>query len=123
MPTEPLSLALAALTSSRQAVRARAGQWPPAASATATARRGSQTSADRSATPSGISGQAPSMRSRMVSAQAARRSRRTWPSGSLVRWRNCSTVSLGARRRIRMTTERLMMVSGRSPRPPMARAA
>ena len=65
-------LSLASETSKTHATRARSGQLPPAASATA--RSGSQTSASRSLMPSGIDGQAWLTSPMMHSDQPAKRS-------------------------------------------------
>ena len=111
---------LDSVTSVTADTRARSGQSPPAASATAS--NGSHTSASRSAIPSGMSGQAPVTNGSTCRAQIARASYRCSPSGVTSRRRKGSTDSSGARRRIRTTTARVMIVSGRPPSPARATA-
>ena len=121
MPRDALSPAVAAATSSTQAARARLG--PVASGGVGDGEQGLPHVGRPVGDSFGHLGPRAFDAVADGLAHAAMRSRRAWPSGSWMRLRKGSTCSLGARRRMRMMTERVRIVSGSQPSPAMATAA
>ena len=119
MRSETLTAWSWSAVSTTAACRARAGQVPPARSATAI--RGSQVSAARSS--SGMDGSAFSSSARCLPSHRSSWAATEVRAGRSRRCRNGATVSPGARRRILITTARSSMVSGIAPIPASAAMA
>ena len=109
----PISSTSPGVLSSSAAIRALAGQSPPARSAIASS--GSQASQARSLRPSGSSGTASCSSSTALAAQASSSSRRAFASGSTNRNLSRSTVSPMRRRFMRRITALSCTVSGSRP--------